>query len=520
MSQPAETLDEPGFLEAHRGIVPILGALGLGFVVLCLLFRAEVVFAVQTWIDSTAYNHCFLVIPIAGYLLWERRFELEGAVARPLPLAALLGLPLAAVWLAAERLGIMEGRQLIFLTFVQLLFFTLLGPRLWLRVCGPLLYLYFLVPFGEFLVPKLQDITAVFIRHGVQVLGIPAYIDGYVIEIPAGTFYVAEACAGLRFLIASIAFGCLYALLMYRSAARRIAFIAISIVVPVIANGFRALGIVWLGHLLGSAEAAAADHVLYGWIFFSIVILLLVAIGLPFRQDLLDPPPPRQDLDMPRASRLALAGALGVMVVAGVSPAAAAWLNAAAHPVDRSLAALQPTLGCTTIPASPTMAVATPGRLTTQRLACGTAEFDVTIEVFSRRTTAGPVMTERRRLTRLPNTEDQTEDWLVSGSADETRVWRMVRGQKPFQIMGVSLWVDGEPARQGLPMRTRLAWTSLTGAALAPVLVTVRPVVNWDDLSPEQRRRTDTALTEFLLSRSDFAVTVRQLAATESGTVK
>ena len=48
-----------------------------------------------------------------------------------------------------------------------------------------------------------------------------------------------------------------------------------------------------LGHLLGSAQAAATDHVLYGWIFFSIVILLLIVIGLPFRQD--DQPEPATD---------------------------------------------------------------------------------------------------------------------------------------------------------------------------------------------------------------------------------
>ena len=54
---------------------------------------------------------------------------------------------------------------------------------------------------------------------------------------------------------------------------------------PVIANGFRGLGIVVLGHLLGSAQAAATDHILYGWIFFAIVILALAAAGLPFRQD-------------------------------------------------------------------------------------------------------------------------------------------------------------------------------------------------------------------------------------------
>ena len=152
-------------------------------------------------------------------------------------------------------------------------------------MAGPLLYLYFLVPFGEFLTPKLQDITTWFIGQGVDILGIPAYIDGYVIEIPQGTFFVAEACAGLRFLIASIAFGCLYALLMYRSPVRRGLFILASIIVPVVANGFRGLGIVVLGYMLNSAQAAAADHIIYGWVFFSFVILLLIVLGLPFRQD-------------------------------------------------------------------------------------------------------------------------------------------------------------------------------------------------------------------------------------------
>ncbi len=41
-----------------------------------LLFRAEVAAAVTVWIESTAYNHCFLVVPVIGVLLWRRRAEL------------------------------------------------------------------------------------------------------------------------------------------------------------------------------------------------------------------------------------------------------------------------------------------------------------------------------------------------------------------------------------------------------------------------------------------------------------
>jgi exosortase A len=272
----------PATSALHRA--PAL-AIGVGLAVFGVLFHAEIAAAVAVWIESTAYNHCFLVIPIVLYLLWDRRPMLRGIAADPVPVLALAGIPLALIWLLAERLGIMEGRQLAVVGLAELLFAAVLGPRLWYAAAGPLLYLFFLVPVGEFLTPRLQDITTWFIGAGLGLLRIPAYIDGYTIEIPEGTFFVAEACAGLRFLIASVAFGCLYALLIYRSPLRRGVFVIVSLIVPVIANGFRALGIVVLGHVLGSAEAAAADHVLYGWLFFSLIILLLAAAGLPFRQD-------------------------------------------------------------------------------------------------------------------------------------------------------------------------------------------------------------------------------------------
>jgi exosortase A len=263
--------------------------LGIGLLLFGVLFHTEVAAAVGVWIDSTAYNHCFLVIPIVAYLIWDRRDRLARARPVPNPWFALAALPPIMAWLLAERLGIMEGRQLMVMALVEIFFLSVLGWRLFYQFAGPLLYLVFLVPFGAFIVPTLQGFTTSFIVHGLNLLNIPNYADGYAIEIPEGSFLVAEACAGLRFLIASLAFGCLYAMLMYRSPLRRGIFIAVSIVLPIIANGFRALGIVVLGHILGNAQAAVADHLIYGWLFFSVVILLQIVLGLPFRQDHLAP---------------------------------------------------------------------------------------------------------------------------------------------------------------------------------------------------------------------------------------
>ena len=497
--------------------------IGLGVLLLGVLFNQEVAAAVQTWNASTAYNHCFLIIPIALYLLWDRRFDLLGLQPRPMPAALLLGLPLTVAWLAAERLGIMEGRQLIAVSFMELLFLAVLGRRLWWSMAGPLLYLYFLVPFGAFLTPRLQDITTWFIRHGVDILGIPAYIDGYVIEIPQGTFFVAEACAGLRFLIASIAFGCLYALMMYRSPMRRGLFILASATVPIVANGLRGLGIVTLGYMLNSAQAAAADHLIYGWVFFSFVILLLIMLGLPFRQDEVSTRPaidvnPGISLNgasrhavAPPAQRRMMAAAAGIVAVAAISPAVAAGLAlTVGHPPPMAtMIDLGP--GCVVRPAA-VIQVSTPALVRTQRAVCDGVAMDIGWEAFSPRITAAPLMAERRRLVQRAATEDLSENWLEA-PADAPSPWRIMHANDPAFAIAVAVWIDGKSVRPGLAMRVRMAMNSLLGSAHAPIIMTVTPAVNWETLDPAGRRKADASLSAFLASQPDLVQTVGTLSA-------
>ncbi len=486
---------------------PIALPLGLGLLVLAGIFNAEISAAVGTWIQSTAYNHCFLVIPIAGFLLRERRSDLAGLTVRPQPWVALLGVPLAVIWLVAERLGIMEGRQLVALSFVELLFLGLLGWRFWWAVAGPLLYLYFLVPFGEFLTPRLQDFTTAFVGLGLRVLNIPAYIDGYIIEIPQGTFLVAEACAGLRFLVASVAFGCLYALMMYRSPVRRAVFITASIIVPVVANGFRGLGIVYLGYLLNSAQAAAADHILYGWLFFSIVILMLIALGLPFRQD--DPrvfPPRRRAPPTPRAGaaplRSGFAAALVLVVVAAVSPLLSAALAMAATRPAGPAAGIDLGPGCVAVagaPAEPDAAA----QVTTQRVVCGGITLDVVRQSFSPRSTAAPVMQARRHLVRRTDTDQLTQSWFAA-PGDPSGAWQIMRTSDPDYVIGVAIWIDGRPVRPGMAMRLRMARDSLFGSAHAPTVLTLTPAVSWPDLTPDARRRAMGSVAAVLQAHPDL----------------
>ncbi len=426
------------------------------------LFRPEAAAAVAVWRESTAYNHCILVLPIALWLGWERRGTLAWQRPAPDGRLLLLALPGALAWFAAQRLGLMEGRQLAAMGLLQVTALAVLGPALYRRLAAPLLYLVFLVPFGAFVTPVLQGFTSRFITVGLTVLGVPYASDGNIIAIPEGVFLVAEACAGLRFLIACVAFGVLYALTLYRSPGRRLGFVALCVATPVLANGVRALGIVLLGHQLGSAEAAAADHLIYGWVFFSAVIALLVLVGLPLRQDGTAPEPRIPPAAPPRAAPATglVAVTVGALLLAGAGPAVALLLRAGSH-----AAALPPGW-------APAGCVAQPSSGDEARFACGSTT--LLLRGFAATEDPSLLPAAQRRLTGQDGAEDVQLSSLPRPDG-APGAWRLVQVTAPDLVSATAIWVDGEPARSGLRDRLRQAWDGLSGGGTPALLAVLRP---------------------------------------------
>jgi exosortase A len=309
-------------------------AMLLATVAALLLFHELAVAAVRIWIRSDTYNPCFLVIPLAAYMAWQRKsYALQF---RPTPdLRALALLPVIAVgYLLVRFAGIVELQQHAVVAMLQVLFLAILGWPAYRALLWPLLYLFFLVPSGEFIVPTLQDYTAWFTIRALMASGIPTFAEGTLITIPNGNFEVAEACAGVRFLFASLAFGVLYADVMYRSAWRKLGFLVLSVIVPIVANGFRAFGIVVLAFVTDNAAAVEADHLIYGWVFFSFVLLLLILAGNWFRED--DQPygvPPEPAASAtPTTARFAVVAVLAVALIAS-APAWAKVVEGNAAPI-------------------------------------------------------------------------------------------------------------------------------------------------------------------------------------------
>jgi exosortase A len=309
--------------------VPAL-RLALVWLALFLGFAADWKAMALQWWDISTYNHILLLPPILAWLVWQRRGELQKLV----PQAWWPGLVLCAgasfLWLLGAMSGLDLARQAGVVALLGASVPLLLGPRIAAGLSFPLCYLAFLVPLGEELVSVLQMITSDITVALTRASGIPAVIDGVFIDTPAGLFEVAEACSGVKFLIAMIAFGMLTANVCFVSWPRRMALIAACVVVPILANGVRAWGTIYAAQIFGVEAATGFDHIVYGWFFFAIVLGLVVAGAWRF----FDRPPNAPVVDAeaigrnPLLTRLAgktVAPTAGLVGLAVIIIAAKSW---------------------------------------------------------------------------------------------------------------------------------------------------------------------------------------------------
>ena len=284
----AESATNPA-VKRHSLSGPALLAIALALLAPFALYLGTAKSIVAIWDSSETFAHGYIILPISLWLIWRSRANFADLPPTPFwPALALLAIA-GAAWLLARMGEVQVVQQYAFVAMLPLIALGVLGRRLATSLAFPLLFLLLAVPFGEIFIDPLISFTADFTVRAVQLTGIPVLRNGTRFEIPTGSWSVVEACSGVRYLISSVTIGCLYAYLTYRSTTRRLVFIAFSIVVPIIANGLRAYMIVMIGHLSSMKLATGVDHLIYGWLFFGLVMFLMFWIGSYWREDVVAP---------------------------------------------------------------------------------------------------------------------------------------------------------------------------------------------------------------------------------------
>ena len=232
------------------------------------------------WGNVADYSHGFLVAPLALYFAWERRHELQRATIQP-SWWGLIPLALGSLTLIIGRLGVeltaMRVSFVLTLIGIQIL---LLGREIFRILAFPMLFLFFMVPLPQSFVNvvafPLQLIAADFAVETLHLLHIPALREGNIIHLADTQLFVAEACAGLRSLMALGALAVVFAYFFRKNPIERIVIVASAIPIAILVNAFRVALTGYLAHHIGSATAHGLIHQTEGIFTFGLAFGLLL----------------------------------------------------------------------------------------------------------------------------------------------------------------------------------------------------------------------------------------------------
>ena len=233
------------------------------------------------WSEVEDYSHGFLIAPLSLYFIWERRAKLRRTRIQP-DWWGLLPLALGSLTLAVGRLGseLMNLRVSFVFSLIGLVL-LLLGRPMFRILAFPLLFLFLMVPLPQSLVNvvafPLQLVAADMAVNALHFLHIPALREGNIIHLASTQLFVAEACSGLRSLMALFTLGVVFAYFFRKSLVERIVIVLSTIPIAILVNSFRVALTGILTHRFGEQAASGVVHATEGMFTFGIAFLLLLA---------------------------------------------------------------------------------------------------------------------------------------------------------------------------------------------------------------------------------------------------
>ena len=267
-----------GFDPAARRFA--FGTTALALAVAAGVFGPILYHLVLHWKIVPDYSHGFLVAPLAVYFAWERR----GALARTSIEPSWLGLVpllLGALALAIGRLGVeLMAMRTGFVLTLHGLILLLLGRRIYRVLLFPLLFLFLMIPLPQSLANTitfpLQLIATDLAMAPLYWLRIPALREGNIIHLADTQLLVAEACSGLRSVMALGTLGVVFAYFFRKNGVERAILVISTLPIAILVNAFRVALTGVLTHHFGQEAADGVIHTTEGFFTFGLAFALLL----------------------------------------------------------------------------------------------------------------------------------------------------------------------------------------------------------------------------------------------------
>jgi EpsI family protein len=229
-----------------------------------------------------------LIVGISAYLFYQQREQFNGLASGASIPGLVLLIAIVTIWMIAVLASVQAIQFVILPLILWLMVLSVLGWRSAWMVVLPVAYLYLAIPIWESGNFVLQWMTVRAVEFALWVFQVPAYIEGNVVSLPAGSFSVDGGCSGLHYFIISIALSVLYGALYLRSAGNRLLLIALGVGAALLTNWLRVFIVVYAGHLTDMQHYLVThNHYYFGWVLFVIALVpyLLFARRLEISED-------------------------------------------------------------------------------------------------------------------------------------------------------------------------------------------------------------------------------------------
>ncbi len=256
----------------------------VGFFLLLIgvLYQDTVSYLVSIWnqLETGEFAHGYLVLAISVYLVIRDRGKLAAISAMPNYWGLVAIAASGFFWMLGAISDVML-LQAVFLVFLILAtVWAALGSQATKILMLPVLFIFFAIPVWSLLSPLLQVFTLDVVYKLIRLLGVPALREQQNIILPAGQLAIEGACSGLRYLLAALTLGVLYAYLNYSRLRSRVIVVAVCAAVAILANLLRVFIVVYLGYTSDMQHPYIYDHLNLGWILFGVMVFTLLIIDV------------------------------------------------------------------------------------------------------------------------------------------------------------------------------------------------------------------------------------------------
>jgi exosortase len=236
---------------------------------------------VVQWSSDEDVGHGFFVIPVAAYMVWQRRERLLEFEWKP----AWWGVAIMLWGVFQSIIGTLGAelflqRTSILITLVGLLL-VFGGTRLVKELAFPLTMLLFMIPIPTVVFNQITFPLQLFASRVAEVtlglIGIPVLRDGNVLELASQKLSVAEACSGIRSLLSMSFLALVYAYFFDKKVWMRWALLIGTLPLVILANAGR----VTVTGILSEFDPELAGgffHSAEGFVIFGIDFVMLIAL--------------------------------------------------------------------------------------------------------------------------------------------------------------------------------------------------------------------------------------------------